>query len=138
MLQRENEERAVRMMHTVLIVEDNVELLGLLREVLSRDYEIHVARHGEEAIDLARRVQPRVVILDLQLPTIDGLEVARWIKSELGATGVAILVLTALSAPADMRTVIAADWCDAYMAKPASVAEIRGKVNELIESSRAA
>jgi len=125
-------------MQTVLIVEDNVELLTVLRELLGKEYEILVARHGEEAIELARQERPDVVILDLQLPTIDGIEVGRWIKRELGADGTAILVLTALAAQTDIDAVVGSDWCDAFMAKPASLSAIRSKVRELIETNHVA
>src|SRR5690606_36522842 len=111
---------------------------GVLRELLGQDYEIVTARTGEAAIELARKRRPAVVILDLQLPTIDGIEVGRWIKRELGEDGVAILVLTALAAQSDIEAVAGADWCDAFMAKPASLAAIQAKVRELIEARRAA
>lgn len=125
-------------METVLIVEDNPELLGLLRDLLSTEYRILTARRGEEAIELARRNRPRVVILDLQLPTIDGIEVGRWIKTELGARHVAILVLTALADQADSDAILRTGICDAFMAKPAHLSDIRGKVRELLTMTEAA
>jgi putative two-component system response regulator len=125
-------------METVLIVEDNPELLGLLRELLSAEYEILTARFGEEAIELARRNRPRVVILDLQLPTIDGIEVGRWIKKELGERRVAILVLTALADREDSEAIVDSGICDAFMAKPAHLSDIRGKVRELLTLTDAA
>jgi putative two-component system response regulator len=120
---------------TVLIVEDNIELLALLRDVLGGEYEILTARRGEEAIELALRARPRVVILDLQLPTIDGIEVGRWIKTELGPERVSILVLTALAEKGDPEAILHSGICDAYMAKPAPVAAIRRKVRELLAST---
>jgi DNA-binding response OmpR family regulator len=126
------------MVDTVLIVEDNPELLGLLRDVLSMEYDILTARYGEEAIELAIRRRPRLVILDIHLPTIDGIEVGRWIKRELGKDQVSILVLTALAGKGDSEAILTSGCCDAYMAKPAAVSEIRGKVRELLETTRAA
>jgi DNA-binding response OmpR family regulator len=123
-------------MDTILIVEDNPDLLGLLRELLSREYEIATARRGEDAIELARRKRPRVVILDLQLPTIDGIETGRWIKKELGPDRVAILVLTALAGKGDSEAILDSGCCDAYMAKPAHIDDIRSKVKELLELTR--
>lgn len=125
-------------METILIVEDNPELLGLLRELLSREYHTLTARRGEEAIELARQQRPRVVILDLQLPTMDGIEVGRWIKKELGETRVSILVLTALAAKGDPQAILDSGCCDAYMAKPAALSDIRGKVRELLDTTTAA
>ncbi|MGH7553718.1 MAG: response regulator [Longimicrobiales bacterium] len=123
-------------MDTILIVEDNPELLALLRELLSSEYEIATARRGEDAIELAKRKRPRVVILDLQLPTIDGIETGRWIKKELGPDRVAILVLTALAGKGDSEAILDSGCCDAYMAKPAHIDDIRGKVKELLELTR--
>ncbi len=125
-------------MDTILIVEDNPELLSLLRELLSTEYETVTARRGEEAIELAKQRRPRVVILDLQLPTIDGIETGRWIKQELGPDQVAILVLTALAGKGDSEAILDSGCCDAYMAKPAHLDDIRSKVKELLESTRAA
>lgn len=125
-------------MDTILIVEDNPELLGLLRDLLSKDYECVTARRGEEAIELARRHRPRLVILDLQLPTMDGIEVGHWIKRELGRDEVAILVLTALAGKGDSEAILESGCCDAYMAKPAQLEDIRAKVRELITNQRAA
>jgi putative two-component system response regulator len=122
---------------TILIVEDNPELLALLRELLGKEYNALTARRGEEAIELARRWRPRLVILDLQLPTIDGIEVGRWIKRELGSERVSILVLTALAGRGDSEAILESGCCDAYMAKPAHLDEIRGKVRELLDSTAA-
>lgn len=122
---------------TILIVEDNPELLGLLRDLLSKDYDCITARRGEEAIELARRKRPRLVILDLQLPTMDGIEVGQWIKKELGHDRVAILVLTALAGKGDSEAILESGCCDAYMAKPAHLDDIRAKVRELLASTRA-
>jgi DNA-binding response OmpR family regulator len=122
---------------TILIVEDNPELLGLLHELLGKEYHTLTARRGEEAIELARRWRPRLVILDLQLPTIDGIETGRWIKKELGSDRVSILVLTALAGRGDSEAILESGCCDAYMAKPAHLDEIRSKVRELLDSTAA-
>lgn len=123
---------------TILIVEDNPELLHLLHELLGREYRALTARRGEEAIELARQWRPRVVILDLHLPTMDGIEVGRWIKKELGRDQVSILVLTALAGKGDSEAILHSGICDAYMAKPAPLAAIRGKVRELLDAAAAA
>jgi DNA-binding response OmpR family regulator len=105
--------------------------------VLSRDYEVVTARRGEDAVTLARTHHPDLVILDLQLPAMDGIEAGLWIKKEV-APPPAILVLTALAEEGDSEAVLRSGCCDAYMAKPAPLEEIRGKVRELLDPSRAA
>lgn len=116
----------------VLIVEDNPDLLAILRQLLSRDYQVETARRGEDAIAIARSFQPNLVLLDLQLPGIDGIETGKWIKRDLGTGNVAILALTALAGTGEQEAILSCGCCDAYMAKPASLPEIRGKVEELL------
>lgn len=119
----------------VLIVEDNADLLAILQQLLSDEYEIATARRGEDGVSLATRLQPDVVILDLQLPQMSGIEAGRWIKREV--PGVRILVLTALAGAGEPEAVLASGCCDAFMAKPAPLDAIRGRVAELLAAGRA-
>jgi DNA-binding response OmpR family regulator len=123
------------MSERILIVEDNADLLSILKELLSQEYDVATARRGEDGIEIARNFQPRVVLLDLQLPGIDGIETGRWIKRELGADQVAILALTALAGTGEAEAILSSGGFDAYMAKPASLPDIRAKVEELLEST---
>ncbi|MEX1184730.1 MAG: response regulator [Gemmatimonadota bacterium] len=117
----------------VLIIEDNTDLLSILGQLLSQEYEVQTARRGEDGVTLATRFRPDVVILDLQLPGIDGIEAGLRIKRELPA--VRILVLTAVAGKGDAETILASGCCDAYMSKPAPLDAIRGKVVELLGSN---
>lgn len=114
----------------VLIVEDNVDLLAILAELLSTEYDVVTARRGEEGVALAIALQPDIVILDLQLPQMDGIEAGRWIKREVAH--VRILVLTALAGKGDPEAILASGCCDAYMSKPASLDAIRTNVADLL------
>lgn len=118
-------------MARILIVEDNFDLLTILRDVLSTEHEVRTARRGEEAIRLARDETPDLVLLDLQLPGMDGIETGRWIKKQ-APRPVPILVLTALAAHGDPEAVLASGCCDAYLAKPAPLEEIRDRVRSLL------
>ncbi len=113
----------------ILIVEDNRDLAAILRELLSREHEVRTARRGEDAVRMVQERAPDLVIMDLQLPGMNGIETGRWIKQQMA---VPILVLTALASAGDPEAVLASGCCDAYMAKPASLAELRRKVNELL------
>lgn len=119
-------------MSKVLIVEDNPDLLGILKDLLSTDYDVFTARTGEDAIELATREKPDAVILDLQLPAMNGMEAGRWIKTKLAPQHVAILVLTALAGAGDAEAILNSGCCDAYMAKPAPLAAIKAKIVELL------
>jgi DNA-binding response OmpR family regulator len=116
----------------VLVIEDNADLLAILQQLLSADYTVETARRGEDGVTLAMSFRPDVVILDMQLPQMDGIEAGRWIKQEVD--NVPILVLTALAGKGDPEAILASGCCDAYMAKPASLDEIRARVAELLAS----
>ena len=125
-----------RDMAKILIVEDNGDLLTLLRDVLAEEHEVHTARRGEEAVDRARDATPDLVIMDLQLPAMSGIEAGRWIKQELG--DIPIIALTAMAQFGDDQMVLRSGCCDAYMVKPASLADIRRKVADLLGEAEAA
>jgi two-component system, OmpR family, alkaline phosphatase synthesis response regulator PhoP len=118
----------------ILIVEDNIDLLTILEEVMSTDFDVRTAQNGEDAIEIARAFEPDLVLLDLQLPGIDGIETGRIIKSEADDRFVPILVLTALADIAEKTAIVETGCCDAWMAKPAPLLTIRAKVNELLYS----
>jgi DNA-binding response OmpR family regulator len=122
----------MRTKRRVLIIEDNADLLSILEQLLSEEYVVATARRGEEGVTLATSFRPDVVILDLQLPQMDGIEAGRWIKRELD--NVPILVLTALAGKGDPEAILASGCCDAYMAKPATLDAIRARVVELLAS----
>jgi DNA-binding response OmpR family regulator len=116
----------------VLIIEDNLDLLTILEQLLSEDYDVTTARRGEDGVRLATSTRPDVVILDLQLPKMDGIEAGLWIKREVGP--IPILVLTAVTGHGEAEAVLRSGCCDAYMAKPAPLVAIRRKVEELLGS----
>lgn len=123
----------------ILIIEDNPDLLSILKELLSFEFEVATARRGEDGIALARTFQPDCVLLDLQLPGINGIETGLWIKRDREPDHVAILALTALAGAGEAEAILSSGCCDAYMAKPAPLPIIRAKVQELLEfASRAA
>jgi CheY-like chemotaxis protein len=123
-------------MARILVVEDNPDLLAILRDLLALDHEVETARRGEDAIARARELDPDLVIMDMKLPSMSGIEAGRWIKQELG--DVPILALTAMAQSGDADMVLRSGCCDAYMAKPASLADIRRKVEELLNDQKAA
>jgi CheY-like chemotaxis protein len=102
----------------VLIVEDNVDQAQTLLMFLSmKGHRLEIAATGPAAIELARRVRPDVVLLDLGLPGIDGFEVARQIKREYG-DAVRIIAVSAYASENDRRQSLEAG-CELHLVKPA-------------------
>ena len=121
-------------MARILIVEDNLDLLRTMSELLSEEHEVMMTDLGETALEMAERDRPDLVMLDIQLPGIDGLETGRRLKGTLGP--IPILVLSALAQNEDTRQILESGCCDAYLAKPAPLAKIRAKVEELLGNHR--
>jgi two-component system, cell cycle response regulator DivK len=93
------------------------------------------ARLGEESIQLARRYTPSLIILDMQLPDISGLEAARRLKADEQTRAIPIIAVTAFALQGDEAKVIASG-CDAYVPKPLNVAEFVGTVARYTRQAR--
>jgi DNA-binding response OmpR family regulator len=114
---------------TVLVVEDDDTLQAALEYNLTRaGYEVLQATHGEMALEMARQRCPSVVILDVMLPTLDGLEVCRIIRQEMTTP---ILILTARGQEIDKVSGLELG-ADDYMTKPFSIRELLARVRALI------
>src|SRR5262245_4474314 len=102
----------------VLITEDDPGLRGMLRLLLERDgYRCAEADNGREAVEIARQRQPRLVLLDLIMPELDGFAVARQIRADPRAHGVHICFLTARADDAT-RARAGRAGCEAFLTKP--------------------
>ncbi len=118
----------------ILIVEDNADLQNLLNEVLSINYTVTGASSGEEAVAVARTFKPDLVLLDFQLPGMNGSEAGRRIKQDAAPRFVPVLVLSALADQLESNNILNATCCDALVAKPAPLVTIRAKVESLLYS----
>lgn len=123
-------------MARVLIVEDNADQLRILRDALAQDHAVETARLAEDGIELARTFRPDIAILDLHLPAMNGLDAARCLRRDHGEAGIRIIMLTGSSSPAELKAVLESGSCDAYLAKPASLAAVRRTVAELLAAGR--
>jgi DNA-binding response OmpR family regulator len=117
----------------ILIVEDDLTLLETLEYNLARqEYEVYKAMDGPSALHVARFRQPDLVVLDLMLPGLDGLEVCRILRQEMN---VPILILTARTEEVDK--VVGLEMCaDDYMTKPFSMRELLARVKALLRRVR--
>ncbi len=125
------------MAHKILYIEDNVDNMTLVRRALeSRGYEFLWAQNGNSGIEIAEQRQPDVILLDINLPDIDGYEVARRLrnsgKSEL--VYVPIIAVTANALRGDAEKALAAG-CDVYMAKPINIRELWARVEGFLSTA---
>ena len=116
----------------ILIVEDDDDILGLLNYNLSRQgYRIETAGDGYEALEILGRRTPDLVILDLTLPDMDGLEICGRIRRERKTAHLPVLILTARGEDDEIVTGLESG-ADDYLAKPFSVAELIARVRALL------
>ena len=106
---------------TVLIVEDNELNMKLFHDLLdSQGYEILQTREGLQAMALARQHMPDLILMDIQLPEISGLEVTKWLKDDEELAHIPIIAVTAFAMKGDEER-IRQGGCEAYISKPISV-----------------
>ena len=102
----------------ILIVDDNVQNLKLARVILANEgYDVRTAADAEEALALLRTFRPHVILMDLQLPGMDGLQLTRQLKADRATRGIRIIALTAYAMKGDEEKAFAAG-CDGYVSKP--------------------
>ena len=106
---------------TVLIVEDNELNMKLFRDLLeAQDYQVLETREGLQALTLARQHRPDLILMDIQLPEISGLEVTKWLKEDDDLRSIPIIAVTAFAMKGDEER-IREGGCEAYLSKPISV-----------------
>ena len=112
------------MAETILIVDDNAQLRALMREIVAQESDLHVvgeAADGAEAMRLAQELRPDIVLLDLVMPRVNGLEVLRWIKAERPEIKVIIVTVHAEDA---YRQAAEASGADAFLLKKSLVTDL--------------
>lgn len=112
----------------ILIFDDNDLNLRLFNDVLaSEGYDTLTSACGEGALDLARRARPDLIVMDINMPEIDGLEATRRIKRDAETSGIPVIAVTAHAMAGDEAR-IRAEGCADYLAKPVSLAGLLGAV----------
>ena len=120
-------------MSTILIVEDNEKNMKLARDVLqSRGYATLEAVTGEEGVRLAIDRKPDLVLMDIQLPGINGMEALRQVRADPGCAKIPVVAFTASVTPTD-RSQISAAGFDAFISKPINLKEFLETVKRLLE-----
>ena len=121
------------MKEKILIVEDNPQNMRLVEMTLKGGgYVLLKATDGEEALDLATREQPDLIIMDMQLPKLSGLEVTRRLRQISAFNCIPIIALTAYAMKGEREKFIEAG-CDAYVSKPINTRELPGMVTKMLQ-----
>lgn len=116
----------------VLIVEDNELNLKLLNDILEyHGYQTLVTGSGEEAVALARRHHPDLILLDIQLPDIPGTEAVRLLKADAETRSIPVIAVTAFAMSGDRGKILAAG-CDDYVPKPFNMREFLALVERYV------
>ena len=117
---------------TILIVEDNELNMKLFNDLLeAHDYKILQTRDGMEALKIAREHKPDLILMDIQLPEVSGLEVTKWIKEDENLKSIPVIAVTAFAMKGDEEK-IREGGCEAYIAKPISVVHFLETVQKFL------
>ena len=121
---------------TVLIVEDNELNMKLFNDLLAaHGYKTIQTRNGFEALELARKHRPDLILMDIQLPEVSGLEVTKWLKDDDELCRIPVVAVTAFAMKGDEER-IRSGGCEAYVSKPISVMTFLETVRKFIGPSK--
>ena len=121
----------------VLIVEDNELNMKLFHDLLdAQGYETLQTREGLQALALARLHQPDLILMDIQLPEISGLEVTKWLKEDDELSHIPVVAVTAFAMKGDEER-IREGGCEAYLSKPISVGKFIETVRHFLGAPEA-
>ena len=122
----------------ILIIEDNDLNLKLFRDLLEANNYITVeTKEGLNALDLAKREMPDLILMDIQLPEISGLDVTRRIKSDAQVCDIPIIAVTAFAMKDDEEKILRAG-CEAYISKPISITNFLETVKQFLDQAEGA
>ena len=121
------------MTKSILVVEDQEDNRQILRDLLgASDYEMVEAEKGQEAIDAVAKKKPDLILMDIQLPVMDGYEATRRIKANPDWKSIPIIVVTSYALSGDAEKARAAG-CDDYVTKPYSPRQLLAKIREYLK-----
>lgn len=120
------------MSRKILIVEDNDLNMKLFHDLLEvHGYDIVQTKDGREVLQLAKQHRPDLILMDIQLPEVSGLEVTRWIKDDEELRDISIIAVTAFAMKGDEEK-IRSGGCEAYIAKPISIASFLQTIEKFL------
>lgn len=117
--------------YTILVVEDNVELLMLMKHLLSRKYRVETARNGREAVEVIGKSEIDLIISDVMMPVMDGYELVKYVKNSVDYSHLPVILLTAKAQESDKMDALTVG-ADEYMTKPFKMKELQLRIDNLI------
>ncbi|WP_419902387.1 response regulator [Kiloniella sp.] len=118
---------------TVLVVEDNELNMKLFHDLLeAQGYNILQSKDGMEALSIARTHKPDLILMDIQLPEVSGLEVTKWLKEDDNLRAIPVIAVTAFAMKGDEEK-IREGGCEAYIPKPISVTKFLETVERFLK-----
>ncbi len=118
---------------TILIVEDNELNMKLFQDLLeAHGYDTLQTRNGKDAFAMAKAEKPDLILMDIQLPEVSGLEVTKWIKEDDNIKAIPVIAVTAFAMKGDEQKILDGG-CEDYIAKPISVANFLDTVQKYLQ-----
>ena len=127
-----NEEETNQPENTILIIDDNKELLWMLKDILSNEYAILTAENGEEGLELLKQETPNLIITDIMMPKIDGITLTKQLKNNKHTAHIPLVILSAKNTT-DEKIEGIESGADAYIPKPFNTQYLRTIIKQLIK-----
>ena len=121
--------------YKLLVVEDNLELLLLMQQLLKSTYRVYIARNGKEAMKIIKEKELDLIISDVMMPEMDGLELTRTIKSDPNYNHLPIILLTAKTQEEDIKEALQ-NGADEYLKKPFRLGDLKLRIDNIIENRK--
>lgn len=116
---------------TILLVEDNEEILYTIEGILSKQYITHTATNGLDALEIVKMHNIDIIVSDVMMPKMDGLELCRTIKKDIATSHISVLLLTAKNSPSDRIECYNAG-ANGYISKPFDLNVLKARINNLV------
>ena len=120
---------------TILVVDDSAMICHVVAQILKESgYTVLTARNGQEGCELAKKCDPRLIIMDVEMPVMDGIQATTLIKAEPKTTHIPILIFTSLGGEHDIRRAKEAG-CQGFLNKPISRNAMQAEIEKLLEDT---
>lgn len=122
-------------MQRVLVVDDNAAFTELIEMVFGGEYEVHKAGDGEEGMKVAAQIKPDVILLDVMMPRVSGVEMLRLLQTDLETRSIPVVILTASQFDPTTRVMFEQEPnVDSFLKKPCGIEALRAQIKNAIAS----